>query len=468
MNVKQKWIIALAVVAVLAGLVLPVCRYQEQEIETADIRRRMAFDAVDDSYVYGGADIIWYSDNHSTEKATIDGAVGNASFDGTLTVGSQATLSNGLALTGNITMTGSAASMTVSGDLDVGGNIKSTSGSVRINDTVLVTGTLGVSSQVSADGLYSTNAITTTGNATVVGLTVSGNVADSGTLFRVNDNAVVSGSLTATGKGTFDNLAVTQNLTVTGSASYTSLTIAEPMQDSGTTFRIADPLSVTGTLAVEGPVSDHGTILRLEDNTLVTGTLGVSSQVSADGLYSTNAITTTSNATVVGLTVSGNVADSGTLLRINDNSVITGSLGVSGQVTADGFKSTNAISSTGVLTVTNWGTFYGVALLPGYTVAITTNGAINPTGYSLVLLSDNGAQATGNITLNATTSINDGTYIGQLLMIKFVDADGAGMIIKNAANTKLPAAGDMTLTVNDVVVLFWDGTDWVCVSKSDN
>jgi len=43
----------------------------------ARVRERISIDARDDAYLYNGADLIVYSDNHTTEKARIDGATGN-------------------------------------------------------------------------------------------------------------------------------------------------------------------------------------------------------------------------------------------------------------------------------------------------------------------------------------------------------------------------------------------------------
>ena len=49
---------------------------------------RIGIDSRDDSKLYNGADFYMYSDDHSTQKAHIDGATGNVDVEGTLDVNS--------------------------------------------------------------------------------------------------------------------------------------------------------------------------------------------------------------------------------------------------------------------------------------------------------------------------------------------------------------------------------------------
>lgn len=74
------FIVALAMAAV-AGLFLPL------EAPEARLREKISIDARDDAYLYNGADLYLYSDDHSTQKLHADGATGNIDSEGTLQLG---------------------------------------------------------------------------------------------------------------------------------------------------------------------------------------------------------------------------------------------------------------------------------------------------------------------------------------------------------------------------------------------
>lgn len=67
---------ALLAIAAVVGWILPT---QQMQFGTQAVRERIGIDARDDSYVYNGADVRWYSDDHSTEVHRVDGA-GGAKF----------------------------------------------------------------------------------------------------------------------------------------------------------------------------------------------------------------------------------------------------------------------------------------------------------------------------------------------------------------------------------------------------
>lgn len=73
-------IVALALAAV-AGLFLPL------EAPEARLREKISIDARDDAYLYNGADLYQYSDDHSTQKFHLDGATGNVDSEGSLDFG---------------------------------------------------------------------------------------------------------------------------------------------------------------------------------------------------------------------------------------------------------------------------------------------------------------------------------------------------------------------------------------------
>lgn len=68
----------LAVAAVLGWVVSPTLNGQTE----ARLREKISIDARDDAMLYNGADLVVYSDDHSTEKARIDGATGSLSTSG--------------------------------------------------------------------------------------------------------------------------------------------------------------------------------------------------------------------------------------------------------------------------------------------------------------------------------------------------------------------------------------------------
>lgn len=129
---KEQWtkIISIIVSALLAiaavfGWFLPVELPEERAI-----RERIAFDTREDSYFYNGADLYFYSDDHTTQKLHIDGATGNIDAEGTLDVAGTATFS-GLSLL-------SSTSITVTGGM----TLTPTANVYRLNAAGAVTITL--------------------------------------------------------------------------------------------------------------------------------------------------------------------------------------------------------------------------------------------------------------------------------------------------------------------------------------
>ena len=57
------------------------------------VRERIAIEASEDSYIKNGSDIIWYSDDKSTQKAAVYGQSGDGNFGGDVTAGGWITIS---------------------------------------------------------------------------------------------------------------------------------------------------------------------------------------------------------------------------------------------------------------------------------------------------------------------------------------------------------------------------------------
>jgi len=81
----------------------------ESDIE-ARLREKISIDARDDAFLYNGADLKIYSDDHSTQKLHIDGATGNIDGEGTLDVAGAVTLSGAV----------EGTTLAASADVDVG------------------------------------------------------------------------------------------------------------------------------------------------------------------------------------------------------------------------------------------------------------------------------------------------------------------------------------------------------------
>ena len=74
---------ALAVFAVL-GWVIEPATFEQPE---ARLREKISIDARDDALLYNGADLVMYSDDHATQKFTVDGATGNVTGSGVVSTG---------------------------------------------------------------------------------------------------------------------------------------------------------------------------------------------------------------------------------------------------------------------------------------------------------------------------------------------------------------------------------------------
>jgi hypothetical protein len=95
---KRRFTAALALALLVLGLALVAvgCR----DVEHRAVRERIAIDARVDSYVYNGADIYWYSDNHSSQTAHIAGDTGNVDVEGTANIAGAVTLQDDLTIAG--------------------------------------------------------------------------------------------------------------------------------------------------------------------------------------------------------------------------------------------------------------------------------------------------------------------------------------------------------------------------------
>lgn len=354
------------------------------------------------------------------------------------------------------------ASTLGSGGLAVTGNLSLSNGSlINTKGAVTVTDQLQVSSQIA--GL---NGLTVAGNITSTDDLVmsTGAIVDATGAVTVNDQLYVASQIVAA-----NGVDVTGNITV--GASNDLVMHGGNIWDDTNDVDVMDDMEIAGKLVV-------GSQITASNGVAVTGNVTVSTDLDVAGnAFSTSgsfrindAAIITGDLTIVG----GNIADDGGSVRINDNTLITGTLNVTGMATfnsasrfdsqlntANGLDAAGGITSTGLLTVTNWGLFYGAVLTPQVGQVVTANYGITPTSYSVIHVADDGGQATGEITLDGTTSIVDGTYAGQILVVIWTDTDGASLEFPDNSNVQFAAAGSLKLGPLEGAMFMWFGTDWV-------
>lgn len=210
------------------------------------VRERISIDSPEDSYVFNGSDIIWYSDLHDTETARVEGATGDITTDGDITAD------------GDLTVGGTAdfSGATVSGITTSTLESLTVTGAVVMTDNLTVDGTLAVTGAVTFGAL----------DGTANDVTFYSDTA--GDLMRWDQSAealVITGT---NGQNALDiidgNVSIADDLAVDGTTNLddvdidlsASLNIDGHMLDVGSgTYATADgdnDLGVAGDLEVEG------------------------------------------------------------------------------------------------------------------------------------------------------------------------------------------------------------------------
>jgi len=199
---RRKTILELGIIAliVLAGfLVLSGC----DKVEPASVRERIAINAKEDSWIRYGADILFYSDDRSTQKIQLEGAAGNIDAEGTL-------------------------------DVEGASDLDST---LNVEGAVMFQSTLGVTGATYANaGAYVTGAISNTTFAQV------------GTFSRMGEQSVV----VVTNAATFTPTGTYQPITSTA-------TVTPLLSTSG--YTAGDLLFLTNESATSIVLEDSGTLM---------------------------------------------------------------------------------------------------------------------------------------------------------------------------------------------------------------
>lgn len=187
MNKDKLTYVALVVLAILAlvGWMLAVAVKPVAIGGSQALRERIAIDAREDSYIWNGADLKFYSDDHATQTFAIDGATGALTVKAVTSSGNITTTGT-LGSIGNITTNGdvSARAITGTGQLSIG--------AITSSGNVTTTGTLGSIGNVTTNGDVSARVLTTTAQASVGSLLIN-SVAQTGAV------KVISGSVANNG-----------------------------------------------------------------------------------------------------------------------------------------------------------------------------------------------------------------------------------------------------------------------------
>lgn len=249
---NEKWakiggIILSAVLAIAAvmGWFLPVELPEERAI-----RERIAFDARDDSYLYQGADLYVYSDDHSSQVLHIDGATGNIDTEGTIT----------------------ASAWITDGLLYIDGGIVAASGAITFTDPVLISNTLTVGEDGTSFDvtLYSDTAGDyLLWDQSEEALTIIGTNAQDA--LNIDDgNVDIADDIDVDGTANLDNTAVDGTLNVTGIT-----TLAADLEN------FMAPSLATATITWTQGAGDTGTVATIGDGEIWL-ILGVYANVTAN------------------------------------------------------------------------------------------------------------------------------------------------------------------------------------------
>ena len=309
-----------------------------------------------------------------------------------------------------------------------------------------ITGSLTVNSIVLSDGISLGSDIDATGDLDIGG------------------NGEIDGSLTVGGIITGDSLVVTNNTVLGGTLGVTGTL-------TGSAFSFSGNGTVTGDLTVGGTLNTTGSLSFDDvaaDDLTVSGTLNVTGGAAFQAGVAINSNLTAGAAAFTSTSVTGDMSLKGSISQ--DDYLLSAS---SPDVTLD------LISNAGTLTVSGrqadgtavdmlvFDPDHGLTLSNGFLsigasageLTIAT-GAVTATG-SFHTIDTEADAATDDL-----DTISGGTT-GDILIIGA--ADSARDVVAKDATGNLSLNGDFTMDhVDDRLVLLFDGTNWVELSRSDN
>lgn len=221
------------------------------------VRERISIDSPEDSYVFNGSDIIWYADLHDTETARVEGATGDITTVGDLTVGGTANFSDATVI--GVTTSTLAAQ---------------TTGALTVTGASILSGTVDVLSALDMNGEAINNIgaagtdFSATGGLTLADdLNMSNqpivNIGNAGTDFGTDGGLTLAAGLTVGGVMVLPQQTeeITAGFTITPTATYVVL-ISDGAYTSDTSVPLATTGMITGQLVIirNGNASDALTI----------------------------------------------------------------------------------------------------------------------------------------------------------------------------------------------------------------
>ncbi len=447
------WLVLLLVLAVTIG-----CKKPESDLSVAAVRERVAIDAARDCYLYNGADLVVYSDNHSTEVFRIDGATGAITSDSAISASGPLALAGPTAV-GTATpilvvnQLGVSAPLEVrkagtpifqvngSGNVDMEGSLDAAGPGKFVAPTAQATATpgllvnsLGVNAplevqkaatkifQVDSSGnayilgtTSATGAVTVGGSGTGADVTFYSGTAGDLFLWDASEECLdVTGTNGQNGLRVLDgNASFADNVTVTGAT-----VLNGGLAMDGTVFTVADTsgdtviggtLLVTGTATLSGGLAmdvNKFTVADTTGNTLIAGSLTANGGISADsGVFSVADVTGAVQAGGLTVGVSGTGADAtfysattGDLMLWDASEEcldVTGTAGQNALRVLDGnVDFADALAVTGATTLTG---------------ALAANGGIATDGTAFTVADTSGnVGTTGTLTVGGVAALNGG------------------------------------------------------------
>ena len=380
-------------------------------IESQAVRERIAIDARSDSYFYNGADLIGYSDDHSTQTWSLDTSAGALQLDGEAQ------------FEGQVSVAAGADSDAANYDYMVDIQYAMTGvGTKDRNYGLLIEGTRAAGQELTSGdhdeaGLkirVDTEAVTTTAGTVLRAIDAEAKADNpGGTVTSLYGASVTAKSDTSAGDvGTMVALSA---------SSQNNAAVDDLL--AGADIRIMRQSATVPTEAY---------LLRLR-NSSTTGA-GANAGIYMTSDYADSASTDSMDYGVDMSSAAINTAE----LRLSNGETI------------------NNVTDTAI----QIGGF--LAYTEGTVIDLSNGGTITPVATYQPITNDSG----GSITTSASTAIADGVVAGQMLIL--INEDAQDIVIKDGANTAL--GGDITLTGGalDSLMMIWDGADWTAVAMHDN
>ena len=332
----------------------------------------------------------------------------------------------------SVTGTGTVAGLTLTGNV-------TESGSLTLGGTLAVpvgninaSGTAASTTFLRGDGAWApTGTVTSvTGTGTVAGLTLSGTVTDSGELTLGGTLEVPTIAIAASGNRNSTTF-------LRGDAVWATTGTVTSVSGTGTVAG----LTLTGDVTTSGELVLGGTLAVPVESINASGIASASTFLRGDGSWSsagTGTVTSvTGTGTVSGLTLSGTVTGSGNLTLGGTLSVAMSSLNASGTRSSSTFlRGDGAWATAGTVTsVSGTGTVSGLTL----TGTITNSGSLTLGGTLSVAMSS----------LNASGTADNTT---------FLRGDGVWASVSSGSSTVPLSSIEAVGTLDNTTYLRGDGT----------